>query len=95
MQRAKIFRAVEAIENSYNEARYGKQPHRLTDDEQDDWAAAADMGFKPDIKNAEQARKLIRAINPVRFRQCQSDFKWLQKQMKKIGLNPEDARYLL
>lgn len=33
--------------------------------------------------------------NGYRMWQLRRNFKWVQKQMKKMGLNPEDARELL
>jgi len=35
---------------------------------------------------------LLRQVNYWRYRRLCSDFAWMQKQVKKMGLNPEDAR---
>lgn len=43
----------------------------------------------------EEARRRIRKLNPVMWALVKSDYKWLKNQMKKVGLNPEDARFLL
>lgn len=46
-------------------------------------------------KTLTSIRTLIKNKNPVRWWQLQRDFKWVQKEMKKMGLNPDDARYIL
>lgn len=95
MALSNFFSAVNKFERAYNEARFGKGPRDLTDADYDAWSAAADEGFKPTIRTIQQAQTALRRINPVRWRQVQSDYKWVQKQMKRLGLNPEDARYIL
>ena len=45
--------------------------------------------------NLATLRKRIYSLSPVRWKRMQRDFRWMQKQMKKMGLNPEDARWLL
>jgi hypothetical protein len=46
-------------------------------------------------KTKESIQRALKMSNPVRWRQVQNDLKWVQKRMKKMGLNPEDARYIL
>lgn len=40
-------------------------------------------------------REVLRVRNPVRWWSLQREFKWAQKEMKRLGLNPDNARYLL
>jgi hypothetical protein len=42
-----------------------------------------------------QIRAFLKSRNRRRWNRLESDFKWLQDEMKKIGLNPDDARFLL
>lgn len=46
-------------------------------------------------RTREEVRTLIRAINPIKWRQIQKDIRWVEKQMRKHGLNPDDWRYVL
>lgn len=72
-------------------------PRPLTLEDRAGWADAQDRGHKISRKpeTLEAVRKLIKHRNPVRWMQLQRDYKWVQKEMKKLGLNPEDARYIL
>jgi hypothetical protein len=72
------------------------QPRNLTEADRIGWADAQDSresSMKP--RTIEDVKALVRNRNPIRWRQLQGDFRWLQKEMKKMGLNPEDARYIL
>lgn len=46
-------------------------------------------------RNIEFIRNSIRTANPVRWRRMQSDLAWLRKEMRKRGMNPEEARWVL
>lgn len=74
-------------------ARKPVEPRKLNTDDRLAWETALDQP-RPE-KTVESIRRLMRNRNPVRWHQVQRDFKWLQRQMKKAGLNPEDARYIL
>jgi hypothetical protein len=69
------------------------EPRDLTIDDRLAWNTA--MEDRTSLRTKEDIRKVMSNRNPVRFWQLQRDFKWLQRQMKKAGLNPEDARYIL
>jgi hypothetical protein len=71
------------------------QPRDLTDDDRAGWDAA--LSAQPRGKQAtiDDVKQLIRHRNPIKWWQMQRDFKWLQGEMKRLGLNPEDARFLL
>lgn len=59
-----------------------------------EWDDIPDAPYYP-----ERTRRELRAFffqkHRWRMRRMQRDFNWLGKKMKKMGLNPEDARYLL
>jgi len=72
-------------------------PRDLTEDDRLGWYDAGTERSKkaPRPSTIEDVQKLIKNRNPVRWYSLQSDFKWVQKEMRKLGLNPEDARYIL
>lgn len=65
----------------------------LTRDDVDGWNKAADQR-KPAMTR-EQIIAYVESRNSHRWWRIQHDYKWLQKQMVKMGLNPNDARELL
>lgn len=74
------------------------QPRPLTVEDRTGWADEQDKrGHRVSRtpQNLGEVRKLIKHRNPLRWMQLQRDFKWVQKEMKRLGLNPEDARYIL
>jgi hypothetical protein len=72
------------------------RPRPATDDDRAGWFSAATEADKPPALNTrEQLITHLRHKNPVRVHRLRKDFKWMQKEMKKLGRNPEDARWLL
>jgi hypothetical protein len=69
------------------------EPRSLTPDDRLAWDTALEKP-RPE-RDVEAIRRLMRNRNPVRWHQVQSDVRWLRRQMKKAGLNPEDVRYIL
>jgi hypothetical protein len=72
------------------------QPRNLTEADRIGWADAQDSresSMKP--RTTQDVRALVRNRNPIKWAQLQGNYRWLQKEMKKMGLNPEDARYIL
>jgi len=67
----------------------------LTEEDRLGWYDAGTSRKGPADRTIQDVRALVRNRNPVRWRQLQKNFKWVQKEMRKLGLNPEDARYLL
>lgn len=93
-QRLGFFRAMEKLENTYNAARYGSQPRPLQDEDFDDWTLAGEASM-PSMRTRADVQRRLRQINPVKWRQINGDINWMKKHMKKLGLNPEDYRYIL
>lgn len=56
-----------------------------------------DMPDEPFYQAAtrKHLQDLMARRNKWRWRRLNRDYKWLEKEMKKLGLNPEDARFLL
>lgn len=72
------------------------KPRDLTDEDRLAWDDALDQrARKTKPETLDDIRALIRHRNPIRWRNLQKDYRWVQKEMKKLGLNPEDARYIL
>lgn len=74
--------------------RYESRP--LTDEDMSSWFAAAERqdGYQPP-RGREAVRRHLTKRNAVRFWRLKRDYKWLRKELAKIGINPEDAgRYL-
>ena len=73
------------------------QMRRPTEAEWSGWDTALDARVTraSGPSSFDDVRQLIRYRNPVRWHNLQKDFKWVQKQMVRMGLNPEDARYIL
>lgn len=69
-------------------------PRVPTSEELDSWFDDGKQ-VPPSNHTRESIRSAIKSRNPVRFNRMMRDFRWMQKQMKKMGLNPEDARWLL
>jgi hypothetical protein len=48
-----------------------------------------------DALSRQKIREHMQIRNKWRWRRLVRDYGWLQREMKRIGLNPEDARFLL
>lgn len=72
----------------------GKPPRQLTERDVNAMYEAAIKRPKP-IRNREQIRQIMCDKNPWRWRRLQSDMRWLRRQMKRAGFDPEDARWLV
>jgi hypothetical protein len=70
----------------------GKPARPLTEDDVSGWMAAADERPAP---LAPKIADVIRKRNRFRWRRFIKDYRWVQKEMEKMGLSPEDARWLL
>lgn len=74
----------------------GKPPRRVTDDEVLGWIDISEKreGLPPKI-DRDQWLAYLRAKNPVRVRRMTNDFRWAQRMLLKIGVDPEEVRWLL
>lgn len=70
----------------------GKPQRQLT--EEDIASFEATHMVKPPL-STDQVRSIIMRKNRVRWWRMQNDLRWLQREMKKLKMNPEDARWLL
>jgi len=69
----------------------GQAPRQLTPED----IASFDQQFleKPP-PNREQMIEILKRRNPVRWWRLQSDYRWMRRELKKAGRNPEDARWM-
>lgn len=47
------------------------------------------------LRDRKQLVDYLMAKNPRRWARMQRDFTWARREMKKLGKNPEDVRFLL
>lgn len=69
------------------------QRRRTTHDEVIGWFTASDE--RQPTLTRERIIEKIKAKNAYRWWRLNHDYKWLQRQCKKMGLNPNEARELL
>ena len=72
----------------------GQPPRTLTDEDKAGWFAAA-MEQPRSPRTMESLREDVRRRNPVRWRRLQRDIRWVRKEMKRLGLNPDEWRWIL
>lgn len=90
----KVFRTFDRMEADLNGDTWKRTgPSKLNDQNISDFDLAT-RARKP-LRNKEDIWAELKSRNPVRVNRLQRDYRWVQKQMKKMGLNPEDARELL
>ena len=77
---------------------FGKAPRRLRLAEVVEIFDGADKREAtppPSPLDVVQRRDYLKAKNPMRWRRMTADFRWAQKQLLQIGIDPEDVRWLL
>lgn len=70
-----------------------KQPRTLDDTDLDYFWSAANTRRR--ALTRDEIIAYLEMRNPTRMWSLRRNYRWVQKQMKKMGLNPEDARELL
>ena len=85
---------IVAYNSKRDEQRAKAEPRPLTEQDRVSWYSAQDRRTS-NLRDMDAVKALIRQRNPIRWRCLRKDFAWMQKEMKRLGLNPEDARYLL
>jgi len=61
------------------------------------WVDATEQreGQPPPRLTTEQWAAYLKAKNPARWYRMRKDFKWAQRMLLKIGVDPEEVRWLL
>jgi len=70
-----------------------KEQRQLRDEDVMSFYAAAESRTGPMTR--QQVIAALEKKNSYRMWRIRHDFKWLRRQMKKMGQNPDDARELL
>lgn len=75
----------------------GMPPRLLRADEIGTWIDISDKrdGRPPKLVDNRARQDYLRAKNPVRWYRMKRDFKWAQRQLLKVGVDPEEVRWLL
>jgi hypothetical protein len=71
------------------------RPRQLTDQDVHNWTAASRNMKPPRAYDVLSLRAYMSAKNRRRWERLQKDFRWVQRQMDRLGANPEDARWIL
>lgn len=61
----------------------------------DGWLAAAEQRDPPRKRDRETLRNYLMSKNPRRWKALQRHLRWVESEMLSLGVNPEDARWLL
>lgn len=89
-----FFRKMERLEASLMSSTYKRTaPRGLNDNDFDGFDVAVAARRRP--RNVDQIEAVLKAKNPVRWRRIHSDYRWMQREFRKLGLNPDDAKELL
>ena len=70
----------------------GKSPRALSDKDIDSFFK--EQRKPPAPMTLNRLRTHMSRKNYARWRRLKKDFAWMQREMRKLGLNPEDARWL-
>lgn len=83
---------LEAYAARIESGRRDNTPRPMSDEDFD-----SIMSTKPprSQRTTGDIRRALYERNPVRWRRLQREIKWARKQMVKMGLNPEDLRWVL
>lgn len=68
---------------------------RLHEGDVDGFLAAAEQRDPPRRRDKDTLRNYLMAKSPWRWRALQRHLRWVEREMKRLGVNPEDARWLL
>lgn len=68
---------------------------RLSDEDFGDFFSSSAKQDRKPPKGIDELRKEIISTNPFRWASLKIDLRWLKKEMRKRGMDPEDARWLL
>lgn len=61
-----------------------------TDQEYEDW-----LNSTPENSRPSDIKEYLKSRNPYRWSRIHKDLKWLEKELSKLGMNPDDARWYL
>lgn len=68
---------------------------RLSDDDVAGWVEAASQRTPPRKRDRETLRNYLKARSPWKWAALNRYLRWAEKEMERLGLNPEDVRWIL
>ena len=91
-----IERVADFFKEMYEAGSVPRNEYRsLNEGDREAWYEAQDKRQGPKFSTIEQVRAHLKKRNAPRYFDLMRQYKWLKKEMVKMGLNPEDARYIL
>lgn len=88
-------RARPTVTRAQPQYKVNPQRRRVQSDEVIDWIAIASKREPPARRDKETLRNHLKNKNPRRWAALQYHLRWAEREMLKLGLNPEDVRWLL
>lgn len=88
-------RARPTVTRARPEFKVNEQRKRPPSEEVEDWIAIASRREPPRSRDRETLRNYLKAKNPRRWALLQRQLRWAENQMLKLGMNPEDTRWIL
>lgn len=70
-------------------------PRHLTQDDIDGWMDAASKRNPPRKLDRRSLQEYLKAKNLRKWNRLQRSLRWAEKELGKLGLNPEDARWMV
>lgn len=70
-------------------------PRHLTNDDIDGWMDAASKRNPPRKLDRKTLQSYLKAKNLRRWNRLQRDLRWAEEELGALGLNPEDARWMI
>lgn len=70
-------------------------PRHLTPEDLDGWLDAASKRKPPRKLDRQSLRNYLQARNPRRWGRLQRELRWAERELGKLGLNPEDTRWMV
>jgi len=67
----------------------------LTDKDLDGWLDAASKRNPPRARDRRTLREYLQARNRRKWFRLQRSLRWAEKELSKLGMNPEDVRWII
>jgi len=78
-----------------NAAHASNGQRQISQDDLDGWLDAASKRNPPRKRDRNTLRDYLKARNPYKWRMLQKYLRWAEKELLKLGMNPEDTRWII
>lgn len=75
--------------------RPGNTPRPLDAKTRDEWLQAASQRVPPRPRDTMTLRNFLQARNARKYRKLTELMRWAERELATLGMNPEDARWVL